>query len=486
MAASPSSAAEPYRSPPFARAEPGSVQRYQAALLHRWCGTVAMLGAVVVPLFLLLDWFTLPAQTFEWFLRCRAAVSAVLALQLLVIRLTRATRLSFLHGYLFTVLVAGGMSWMTARLGGFDSPYYVGLYLVMAANLLLPWRPLHAAWNSTLTILLYIVLNAILGGPFHEKVLLNNLFFLAAASVVTLITARVRYRLIQKEYSARTGLIAANAALERSRTQLKAARDALWGEMEVAKRIQTALLPEDRRVGPYQIAARMVTAAEVGGDYYDLIDAGDGRHWIAIGDVSGHGVESGLVMMMTQTSILSLVRENPPRTPAQVFREVNGVLWQNISRMKASRYMTLNVVRLDQEGFTLAGKHQDVLVWRRGRGVEVVANEGCWIGLVPDTGPHAPDLFVPMAAGDLALFFTDGATEARGPGGDMYGEERLAAALSRVAGLPLEDALTALFADLSTFRMGRELDDDVTLLLVRRLGEARAVRSTPARVEAQA
>lgn len=441
-----------------------------------------MLGAVVVPLFVPLDWFALPAPVFERFLQCRAGLAAALALQLVLIRITRPSRFSFLHGYAFTLMVAGVISWMTVELGGFDSPYYVGLNLAIAANLLLPWRPVHAVLNSLLTVLVYVVLNSIFGGPFHTAVLLNDLSFLGAAAVIAVITARIRYRLVRREHQARTGLLEANAALGRSQAELQAARDALWGEMEVAKRIQTALLPEDRRVGPYQIAARMVPAAEVGGDYYDIVDAGDGRHWIAIGDVSGHGVESGLVMMMTQTSILSLVRERPSRTPAEVFREVNGVLWQNISRMRANRYMTLNVVRLDPTGFTMAGKHQDLLVWRRGHGVETVSNEGCWIGLVPDSGTHARDSFVPMAPGDVALFFTDGATEARNDRGEMYGEERLAAALTRVAGLPLEDALAALFADIAAFRAG-ELDDDVTLLLVRRLAEARVTRGAGARAE---
>ncbi len=482
MAASPSSGAD--------RAGPGaprarelpSFARHHQSLVHRWCGTVAMLGAVVVPLWVALDWLALPAPLFDEFLRARAGLTAFLALQLVGIRLTHPTRFSFLHGYVFTLLVGGVMSWMTAQLGGFDSPYYVGLNLVIAANLLLPWAPVHAVLNSLITVLVYVVLNAILGGPFHTAVLLNNLFFLFAATVVAVIAARVRYRLVEGEYAARTGLLEANAALARSEAELRSARDALWGEMEVAKRIQTALLPEDRRVGPYQIAARMVPAAEVGGDYYDIVDAGEGRQWIAIGDVSGHGVESGLVMMMTQTSILSLVRERPHRTPAEVFREVNGVLWQNISRMKASRYMTLNVIRLEANGLTLAGKHQDVLVWRRGHGVEAIANEGCWIGLVPDCGLHARDSFVPLAAGDVALLFTDGATETRNAAGEMYGEERLAACLARVAGLPLDEALSALFADIDAFRAG-EPDDDVTLLLVRRLAEARVGRGAGARAE---
>lgn len=482
MAASPSSAAEPARSAEAAASEDGFARAHRA-LLHRWCGTTAMIGSLVVPSFILLDWITLPAALFDRFLRLRAALTAALALQLVVIRLTRPGRLSVLHGYLFTLLAGGVLSWMTVELGGFDSAYYAGLNLVVAANLLLPWRPLHAGVNALLTVIGYVVVDAVFGGPFHVAALLNNVSFLLAGLVLVVIAAHVRHGLLRKEHAARGALVEANAALERSQGELRSARDALWGEMEVAKRIQTALLPEDRRAGPYQVAARMIPAAEVGGDYYDIVDCGEGRHWLAIGDVSGHGVESGLVMMMTQTAILSLVREDPTRTPAEVFREVNGALWQNISRLRSSRYMTLNVIRLEPGGFTLAGKHQDVLVWRAGRGVERIVNEGSWIGLVPDPGPHVEDRFVPMGAGDLALFFTDGATEARSATGELFGVERLSAALERLAGRPLEDALAALFAEVTAWRAG-EPDDDVTLVLLRMLGEARP-RVAAARREAE-
>ena len=280
-----------------------------------------MLGAVVVPLFVPLDWFALPAPVFERFLQYRAGLAAALALQLVLIRITRPSRFSFLHGYAFTLMVAGVISWMTVELGGFDSPYYVGLNLAIAANLLLPWRPVHAVLNSLLTVLVYVVLNSIFGGPFHTAVLLNDLSFLGAAAVIAVITARIRYRLVRREHQARTGLLEANAALGRSRAELKAARDALWGEMEVAKRIQTALLPREPSAGRLRgRGARWCPAAEVGGDYYDSWRPAPGERWVAIGDVSGHGVESGLVMMMTQTSILSTVARAPgSRTPAEVF-----------------------------------------------------------------------------------------------------------------------------------------------------------------------
>jgi sigma-B regulation protein RsbU (phosphoserine phosphatase) len=447
--------------------------RHRDALVHSWSSTVVMLGVVLVPLFVILDWYALPRDLFHTFATNRAIVTALAFVQWLVIRFTRPSRWSMLHGYVFTVLVAGMIVWMTVLLGGFDSSYYAGLNLVIMTNLLLPWSPFHAFVNSMTTILMYLAANALFGGPFHVGSLMNNVFFMGGTIVIAVATAAAKYQLIQKEFRAATELKDANQSLERSRADLRAARDALWGEMEVAKRIQTSLLPENRRVGAYDVAARMQPAAEVGGDYYDIIQAGEERNWIAIGDVSGHGVESGLVMMMTQTSILSLVQENPRLGPAEVFSAVNDVLKENISRLQAARYMTLNVVRLREEGLTLAGKHQDVLVWRRAGGkVETVANDGCWIGVVDDTRGRVADQVIPMAEGDLALFYTDGATEAMSASGEMYGEARLAESLARVAEKPLDEALEALFSDIAAFRSVQ--DDDVTLMLVRRARDAAA------------
>jgi serine phosphatase RsbU (regulator of sigma subunit) len=456
------------------------------ALIHAWTGHIALFGGLAVPAFLLLDWVTMPAELLGRFAVYRGVVTFIVFVQYFVIRHTAPRRYSFLHGYFFTLVVGGMIAWMTVDLGGFDSAYYAGLNLVVAANLLLPWRAIHSLLNSVAVLTMYVVLNLTVGGHFHSSTLVNNLFFLGSFIVAAVATSSAKYRLIQNEFMLRAELVEANGSLERSRRELKAARDALWGEMEVAKRIQTSLLPQNRRVGSYDVAARMVTADEVGGDYYDIIELGEDRSWVAIGDVSGHGVESGLVMMMTQTSILSLVHENPALSPAQVFREVNGVLNENISRLRAARYMTLNVVRLRGDGLTLAGKHQDVLVWRRATGaVETISNEGCWIGVVEDTAEHVANLLIPMAEGDVALFFTDGATEAMNGAGEMFGEGRLTAMLARVADRPLDEALQALFAEVAAFHARQ--DDDITMMLVRKSREAVArgqVEPGPARSSA--
>jgi serine phosphatase RsbU (regulator of sigma subunit) len=443
-------------------------EEYREALVHSWSQTLAVLAFTLNALFLVLDAFTMPMEVVGRFAVYRAVVVAAMLVQYFILRKTPPGAWSIVPGYVTTMLFATQISWMTVELGGFDSAYYAGLNLVIVGvNLLLPWRALHSAANGLIVLATYVTLNALHGGPFDAKSLVSNLYFMGSTAVVAVAISTVRHRLIQGEFQLRAELVQANSDLDRSRVELKAARDALWGEMEVAKRIQTALLPQNRRVGAYDVAARMLPAAEVGGDYYDIIQAGEDRHWIAIGDVSGHGVESGLVMMMTQTSILSLVQENPKLTPAEVFHAVNGVLLENIQRLRASRYMTLNVVQLSDDGLTLAGKHQDVLVWRKATGkIEHVSNEGCWIGIVEDTRQHVVDQAIPMAEGDVALFFTDGATEAMDARGEMFGEERLAAALERVAQGPLDAGLETLFAEIAAFRA--EQHDDVTLMLVRR------------------
>ena len=123
--------------------------------------------------------------------------------------------------------------------------------------------------------------------------------------------------------------------------------------------------------------------------------------------------------------------------------------------------------------YALAGKHQDVLVWRRATGrVESISNDGSWIGVTDQLDGQITDLTFAMDEDDVALFYTDGATEAMNASGEMFGEDRLAAALARVVERPLEQGLEALFAEVSAFQDTQ--DDDITMMLVRKLPAAAA------------
>jgi len=300
---------------------------------------------------------------------------------------------------------------------------------------------------------MYVLINVSSGQRFAPPNLINNLYFMTSTAIIAISINHVKHKLIRTEFE--------------QRSQLKTARDALFSEMEVAKRIQTALLPDLQTIGGYQIAATMQPAEEVGGDYYDIIVTHAGERWLAIGDVSGHGVESGLIMMMTQTSIFTTVNRTAGFKPSGVIDRVNSVMKQNIARLRTDRYMTLSVMHLDQHGLVFAGKHQDVLVWRkRTAKIELVPSTGTWVGVVDEIGEYLSDTSVAVEDGDVILLFTDGVTEAANAAGEMWGQENLERALDRYAHLPVAEIVRSIIVEVRAHM--NEQTDDITLLALKR------------------
>lgn len=431
---------------------------YLDGLTHAWAKTVTVLGFTLIPLFFLLDVFMMPAELLPRFGVYRAVTTAIVVGQFFVLRHTKPGPGVVLHGYFFTVVVGGMIALMTTDLGGFNSTYYAGLNLVLiAVNLTLPWEFIHSAINSVIIIGLYVLLNLMVPegeGALHSAdIVTNNLYFLSSTAVISVSINFVKQKLIKQEYFLRS--------------DLKTARDALWGEMEVAKQIQTALLPRVHELPGYKIAAAMLPAEEVGGDYYDIIEAEHGETWLAIGDVSGHGVESGLIMMMTQTSLDTTINRSPGLSPSTLLGYVNAVIRRNISRLGADRYMTLTAIRLEQDRMVFAGKHQDILVYRANRAAtDVVATHGGWIGVVDDLRPHLEDHAVSLEGGDVVLLYTDGITEATDASGEMFGEERLRQALTRHATGRVEDVVANIVREVREHMA--EQDDDLTVVALRR------------------
>src|SRR5439155_22252750 len=99
--------------------------------------------------------------------------------------------------------------------------------------------------------------------------------------------------------------------------------------------------------------------------------------------------------------------------------------------------------------------------------VEVVSNDGSWVGIMPDTTGVVTDLEVAVEKGDTVLLLTDGATEAMNAAGQMLGEDALAALFERVAALPLEQAVKSILDE--ALRYQARQDDDITLLMLRRV-----------------
>ena len=431
----------------------GGFEEYLNNIIHEWLRTLALLGFTLVPLFFILDYFTMPSELLTRFGIYRLIATIIIIGQYYIIRNSSPSRFSYLHAYVISMTVAVIIAQMTVDLGGFDSRYYAGMNLVLiAANLLMPWKAVHAAINSLISIGLYITLNLLSAQSYDTSILVNNLFFLFTTAVIVVSINHVRHRLVEKEFY----------LLE----ELQKARDALWSEMELAKRIQTALLPEGKIIKGFEIAATMHPAREVGGDYYDIITTPSGGKWVTIGDVSGHGVDSGLIMMMAETTIISMVNSLVDASPSKVIASVNGVIRENLSRLGSDLYMTLMALKLHDGKMTVAGKHQDLIIYRAASNkTETVSTNGTWLGITDNMGPYLEDTTIYFAPSDIILLFTDGITEAMNKSGEMFGQDRLEHALNRYADFPVGKLLEKIISDVETHQ--EDQLDDMTLVVLK-------------------
>ena len=199
------------------------------------------------------------------------------------------------------------------------------------------------------------------------------------------------------------------AALER-----EAALAPLRKEVEIARRIQTSILPTEHAVHGLQIAAKMVTASEVGGDYYDVRPTADGC-WLGIGDVAGHGLEAGLVMLMIQSGLSSLILHNPDALPHQILPALNQMLYENLRRrMGRDDHATLTMLRFFSDGrLAYAGAHEDIILCSGTGEVRTVPTHGTWVGISPDISHDLESRSIQLAQDDLVVLYTDGIP--RGP-----------------------------------------------------------------------
>jgi sigma-B regulation protein RsbU (phosphoserine phosphatase) len=244
-------------------------------------------------------------------------------------------------------------------------------------------------------------------------------------------------------------------------------RERLTKELEIATKIQTTLLPNRLDVKGLEIAAVMKPASEVGGDYYEVIPLPP-YCWLAIGDVAGHGLTAGLIMLMIQSALACAARSDPAATPGKVLAALNQTLYDNIrDRMMRDEHVTLTILRYEDGGkLTFAGAHEDLILCRARTGrAELIRSPGTWIGILPEAIDAGQMGHLDLEEGDLLVLYTDGITEAMDATGALYGIERL---LSAVEAVHTETVLR--IRDHVIDEVGRwstQFTDDVTLVVIR-------------------
>lgn len=234
-------------------------------------------------------------------------------------------------------------------------------------------------------------------------------------------------------------------------------------ELEYAREIQLSMLPREApSLGWIDVAALSLPATEVGGDYYDYFDLGSERLAVVVGDVTGHGVASGLVLSGIRSS-LNLLRDEMDR-PSDVLGRVNLML----KRTSAPRmHMTLGVVVLDrsQRMATIATAGHPPVYLRRSNGEVIELGSGSFPLGAMEAASYAEHR-VEIGAGDLFLIYSDGLVEAMSPDGEQFGWSRLRATLEN-----LEDGATAneirdlILRTVWDFKGDAEQIDDVTMVV---------------------
>jgi serine phosphatase RsbU (regulator of sigma subunit) len=258
--------------------------------------------------------------------------------------------------------------------------------------------------------------------------------------------------------------------LERAAREM-AKKERLEKELEIGARIQTCLLPDAIAIPGLEVAARMTPASEVGGDYYDAFSVPGGA-FIGIGDVAGHGLTSGLVMLMVQSVVAALGRSNADPSPRDIVNALNTVLYDNIrNRLRNKEHVTFTLFRYFDGGrFTFAGAHEELLIYReRTREVEYMATPGTWLGAMKDISKFTTDSELRLEAGDLLVLYTDGVTEAMNEKREQFGLERLAELVKAKADLPTERLCNEIHDSVFSW-CNQAADDDVTLLIARYRG----------------
>ncbi len=257
-------------------------------------------------------------------------------------------------------------------------------------------------------------------------------------------------------------LTAKNIEQEISRRVLEADNLRKTAELEEARRLQLAMLPDTLPDLPgFDLAVHMATASEVGGDYYDFLHDDDGGWTVALGDATGHGLHAGMVVGVARS--LLQAANGIGELAAMLGRIHTGLA--NLPERRAS--MSLVLMRLNGSVIRLASAGMPpALVHRRATGaVEEFLLPGVPLGTLHEARWSEHDLTV--APGDSVLLMSDGLAEVMGPDGNPFGYERVRAAFAEVGRLVPAAAVEHLVAAADTYRGEEAIADDVTLVFLR-------------------
>ena len=265
--------------------------------------------------------------------------------------------------------------------------------------------------------------------------------------------------------------------IERTLENMKAWKDALSSrdklvslqrELDVASQMQQSILPMQFPSGDdFGTFGNMEPARNVGGDFYDIVQLGDGQIGLAIADVSDKGVPAALFMMSSRTllkgSAIGLTE------PGKVLREVNNLLAEdNESAMFVTVLYAVYDLASGRLSYANGGHNLPVIFHADGSSTVLPYTQGLALAVL--SGVDFEEGEITLAPGDTLVLYTDGVTEAMDMKKEEFGMERLRAVFAGGAPQSAEAASEAVFAAVREFVGEAPQSDDITCLTLKRGG----------------
>lgn len=251
----------------------------------------------------------------------------------------------------------------------------------------------------------------------------------------------------------------------RSFMQITAEKERIGAELNVATQIQADMLPRIFPAFPerkeFDIYATMNPAKEVGGDFYDFFLVDDDHLAVVIADVSGKGVPAALFMVIAKTLIKNHAQNK--EEPGDVFTHTNEQLCEgNDAGLFVTAWMGILEISTGQFIYVNAG-HNPPLLRHAGGGFEWLKSRPGFV-LAGMEGVRYRENVMRLVPGDCLYLYTDGVTEATDGNQELFGEERLLAALNDQPGLPAHELLPKIKGCIDAFVGEAEQFDDITML----------------------
>lgn len=239
-------------------------------------------------------------------------------------------------------------------------------------------------------------------------------------------------------------------------------------ELELAAKIQKELLPKIiPQVGGMDIAAGLLPAEEIGGDCYDFIKTDPSNMLMYLGDVTGHGVPSGIVVSIANALIYNFAGQANIK---DILISVNKILKDKTT---SNMFMTLVMIHWNamenKLKYVSAGHEQMLLYHAADKKVTMLPSGGLALGMFPNIANTLRENDVPMEKDDVLVAYSDGIPECWKNEKEMYGMGRLKRAVNEYSDLPTAFSIrNALLADVKEYAAGYKQMDDITIMVLKK------------------